>query len=68
MIDEEFASDVLAGDLANPLFSTGRCNLLQLLPRQSNGDWKETFKTALQAKAGQDHSARKKSIPPAFGK
>ena len=57
IIDEEFASDVLAVDLANPLFSTGRCNLLSWC-HQEDGDWKETFQTSLQAKAGQDQSAQ----------
>jgi hypothetical protein len=58
IIDEEFVSDVLAVDLANPLFSTGRCNLLQLLPTKSDSDWQEAFQTSLQAKAGQDQAAR----------
>jgi hypothetical protein len=58
IIDEEFASDVLAVDLANPLFSTGRCHLLSMVPIKIDGDWKETFKTSLQAQAAKDQSAQ----------
>jgi len=58
IIDEEFASDVLAVDLTNPLFSTERCHLLSMVPIKVDDDWKETFKTSLQAQAGQDQAAQ----------
>jgi hypothetical protein len=58
IIDEEFASDVLAVDLANPLFSTERCHLLSMVPIKMDGDWKDAFKTSLQAQAGKDQAAQ----------
>ena len=52
IIDEEFASDVLAVDLANPLFSTGRCNLLQLLPSTERWRLERNFSNFTSGQSG----------------
>ena len=49
LIDREFALDVLAVDLTNPLFSAARCGLLRLLPETAEGDWQKKFQAALKA-------------------
>ena len=46
-IDEEFAADVLAVDMTNPVFSTVRCGLLRLVPDTQSRTWIESFKDAL---------------------
>lgn len=49
LIDAEFVADVLAVDAQNPLFSSGRCALLKLLPSGAGrGDWRQVFLTTLQ--------------------
>lgn len=49
VIDEEFAIDILAVDLTNPVFSDSRCKLLLMLPDKAEGGWKEVFKAKLAA-------------------
>lgn len=58
LIDQEFASDVLAVDMTNPLFSTARCSLLRLLPDSAKGDWKEKFRANLKASASRNPAAQ----------
>ncbi len=58
LIDQEFAVDVLAVDMTNPLFSTARCGLLRLLPDSATGDWKEKFKANLKANANRNPAAK----------
>ena len=57
LIDKEFAIDVLAVDITNPVFSAARRSLLRLLPDSAEGDWKEKFKAALRANAGKNPAA-----------
>jgi hypothetical protein len=47
VIDAEFASDVLAVDFTNPVFSPARCNLLRLVP--SGGNLNADFRKSLAA-------------------
>jgi hypothetical protein len=58
LIDQEFAIDVLAVDMTNPVFSTARASLLRLLPDDAKGDWKEKFKASLKASATRNPAAR----------
>ncbi len=49
LIDEEFASDVLAVDMRTPLFSKARCALLQAVPdKPFFPSWKTEFMNRLQ--------------------
>lgn len=52
VIDEEFAADVLAVDMTNPVFSTVRCGLLKLVPETQSPTWLETFKDTLSRNGG----------------
>jgi hypothetical protein len=52
MIDEEFAADVLAVDMTNPVFSTARCKLLRLVPAKEAPGWKDQFVQALRQRGG----------------
>jgi hypothetical protein len=58
LIDQEFAIDVLAVDMTNPVFSTARCSLLRLLPASVTGDWKEKFRANLKASASRNPAAQ----------
>ncbi|MFN0124230.1 MAG: hypothetical protein ACKV2V_27335 [Blastocatellia bacterium] len=58
LIDREFVMDVLAVDMTNPLFSTGRCGLLRLLPPKADTTWRNTFQGSLQAAAPGNPAAR----------
>ncbi|HST23631.1 MAG TPA: hypothetical protein VLR90_21150 [Blastocatellia bacterium] len=58
LIDKEFAIDVLAVDMTNPIFSTARASLLRLLPDSATGDWKEKFKANLKANASRNPAAQ----------
>ena len=51
-VDEEFAADVLAVDMTNPVFSKVRCGLLRLVPETQSRTWLETFKDALSRNGG----------------
>jgi len=52
MIDEEFAADVLAVDMTNPVFSAARCKLLRLVPAKETPGWKDQFVQALGQRGG----------------
>ncbi|WP_165482063.1 hypothetical protein [Legionella beliardensis] len=43
VISDKFVADVLAVDMANPVFSSKRCELLSYLPLQSSPHWLDTF-------------------------
>ncbi len=58
LIDQEFAFDVLAVDMTNPVFSTARGSLLRLLPDSATIDWKEKFKANLKANASRNAAAQ----------
>lgn len=58
LIDHEFATDVLAVDLTNPLFSPARCGLLRLVPEKADAAWQKTFKEALKAAAPNNPGAQ----------
>jgi hypothetical protein len=58
LIDREFAIDVLAVDLTNPMFSPTRCGLLRLVPERADGEWQKTFKESLKAAAPNNPGAR----------
>jgi len=47
IISEEFALDVLAIDMENPLFSKQRCSLLSEIPAHLSSDWMSIFQTNL---------------------
>lgn len=48
VIDEEFVADVLAVDMARPVFSTTRTGLLALVPVQASPGWREAFVAILR--------------------
>ena len=48
VIDEEFVSDVLALEMTNPVFSTGRCELLRFVPEVETPGWREAFTQTLK--------------------
>lgn len=52
LIDEEFAADVLATDMPNPVFSAARCKLLRLVPAKEAPGWKDQFVQALHQRGG----------------
>jgi hypothetical protein len=58
LIDQEFAMDVLAVDLTNPVFSKARCGLLPLVPNVAQGDWQEAFRNSLKAAAQKNPAAQ----------
>ncbi|WP_454782840.1 hypothetical protein [Legionella sp. WA2022007384] len=43
IIDQKFMLDVLDVDRTNPVFSSARCGLLQLLPNTVISNWREVF-------------------------
>lgn len=47
IINEEFASDVLAVDFHNPLFSSKRCGLLQLMPLDGLANFADRLKSSV---------------------
>ena len=48
VIDQKFVFDVIATDMTRPMFSPGRCGLLQKLPAgPASGDWKNKFQQNL---------------------
>lgn len=61
LIDREFAADVLAVDITNPLFSPARCGLLQLAPQKADPDWQAKFKASLKAAAPSNPAAKELS-------
>ena len=58
LIDQEFAVDVLAVDMTNPVFSAARSSLLRLLPNSASADWQKLFKAALKANAKTNPAAQ----------
>ena len=58
LIDREFAIDVLAVDMTNPVFSAARCSLLRLLPNSAAGDWQKAFKASLKSNAKTNPAAQ----------
>lgn len=48
IVDKEFAVDVLAVDLTNPVFSQTRCGLLKLVPDEGGSDFVARFQDALR--------------------
>jgi hypothetical protein len=51
VIDREFAFDVLAVNIAKPMLSKERCELLKMVPLQFKKGWDEEFKRALAGSA-----------------
>jgi hypothetical protein len=48
LIDEKFLFDVIALDMTNPMFSSARCGMLQLVPGSApTPDWKAKFQQNL---------------------
>lgn len=43
LIDKKFVADVLAIDMTNPVFSSGRCSLLKYIPNTRTPNWHEIF-------------------------
>ncbi|HYV04826.1 MAG TPA: hypothetical protein VFB82_09580, partial [Blastocatellia bacterium] len=58
LIDQEFAIDVLAVDMTNPVFSAARASLLRLLPATASADWQKLFKASLKANAKTNPAAQ----------
>jgi hypothetical protein len=63
LIDDEFITDILAIDFANPLVSPARCGLLRLLPAQASANWREQFVTAIQSALHQASVAKSPWAP-----
>lgn len=52
VVTAKVAQAILAVDLKNPLFSSGRCGLLRLVPRERSGDWLPQFIAILRQDGG----------------
>lgn len=54
IVDENFVTEVYSIDLATPMFSFKRCNLLELLPENYSTNWQQIFIKNLRASSMPD--------------